>query len=156
MEGLVTLRVTGRQTHSRLLDPEVSIDAGISRRPSEVLVFPVGYVLFSPTVTILLGQTEVNDVQLIRETARRNSVSYGCTYKCLITRTHCNVITLWKFTSRVHIMELNPLTMHSEVELQENCIHTYTNHLLWLPKELQTYMCTYYAMSIHTQYMRVP
>ena len=38
-----------------LLYPEVGVDAGVSGRPCQVLVFPVGNVLVSPSVSVLLS-----------------------------------------------------------------------------------------------------
>ncbi len=40
----------------------MSVDTGISGSSSQVLIFPIGYVLVCTGVTILLGQTKVNDV----------------------------------------------------------------------------------------------
>ena len=45
-----------------LLDAEVSVDAGVPRSPGQVLVFSVGDVLVCPRVSVLLGETKVNDV----------------------------------------------------------------------------------------------
>ena len=38
-----------------LLYPQVGVDAGVPGRPSQVLVFPVGNVLVSPGVSVLLS-----------------------------------------------------------------------------------------------------
>ena len=43
------------------------VDAGISGGAREVLVLSVGNVLFGPRVSVLLGQTKINDEQLWSE-----------------------------------------------------------------------------------------
>ena len=47
-----------------LLDAQVGVDAGIARRPRQVLVFSVGDVLPGTVVTVLLGQTKVDQENL--------------------------------------------------------------------------------------------
>ena len=54
-----------------LLDPKVSVDAGVPGGSCEVLVFPVGDVLVGARVPELLGQPEVyhiHEVALLAET----------------------------------------------------------------------------------------
>jgi hypothetical protein len=48
-----------------LLDAEVCVDTGISGGAREVLVLSVGNVLFGSRVSVLLGQTKINDEQLV-------------------------------------------------------------------------------------------
>ena len=43
---------------------QVSVDASITRSPREVLVLPVGDVLVCLGVSVLLGETEVDHVDL--------------------------------------------------------------------------------------------
>ena len=43
-------------------DAEMSVDAGVTRRSGQVLVFPVRYVLVRARISILLGEAEVDDV----------------------------------------------------------------------------------------------
>ena len=43
----------------------MSVDAGVARGPRQVLVFPVGNVLVGPSVAILFGEAEVDDVNQI-------------------------------------------------------------------------------------------
>ena len=50
--------------NSRLLYSKMGIYAGISSCASKILVFPVWYVLFCSTVTKLLCQTKVDNVEL--------------------------------------------------------------------------------------------
>lgn len=56
---------------SRLLDAQVSVDAGVSGSASEVLVLSVRNVLLGPGVSVLLGQTKINDEQLWRKGRER-------------------------------------------------------------------------------------
>jgi hypothetical protein len=50
---------------SALLNAEVGVDAGVARRPRQVLVLPVGDVLVGPRITVLLRQAKVNDVDQV-------------------------------------------------------------------------------------------
>jgi hypothetical protein len=43
----------------------VGVDAGVARRPRQVLVLPVGDVLVGPRITVLLRQAKVNDVDQV-------------------------------------------------------------------------------------------
>lgn len=43
----------------------MSVYAGISRCSSQVLVFPIGYVLVCSGIAILFGQTKVDDVDQV-------------------------------------------------------------------------------------------
>ena len=54
---------------SGLLDAQVRVDAGVTGRARQVLVFPVGNVLTSPVVSKLLGQTVVDKEELVAVTS---------------------------------------------------------------------------------------
>jgi len=43
----------------------MSVDAGVTRCASQVLVFPVRDVLMRSSVAVLLGKTEIDDVNQI-------------------------------------------------------------------------------------------
>lgn len=47
---------------SRLTDSQVGVDRSITSCASQILVFPVRYVLVGPGISVLLGQTKINDV----------------------------------------------------------------------------------------------
>lgn len=49
-------------TASRLTNSQVGVDRGITGCASQILVFPVRDVLVGPGVSVLLGQTKINDV----------------------------------------------------------------------------------------------
>ena len=44
---------------------QVCVDAGVSGSPGQVLVLPVGNVLPGPVIAILLGQSEVDEEELV-------------------------------------------------------------------------------------------
>ena len=44
---------------------QMCVDAGVSGCSSQVLVFPVGYVLMGPGVAVLFGQAKVDDVHQV-------------------------------------------------------------------------------------------
>lgn len=48
-----------------LLNAKMGVDGGITGRPCEVLVLSVGNVGTGPVVTVLLGQTKVNEEKLV-------------------------------------------------------------------------------------------
>jgi hypothetical protein len=50
---------------SRLLNTQMSIDRSVPSGTSQVLVLPVGDMQVSLGVSVLLGQTEINDIDLI-------------------------------------------------------------------------------------------
>ncbi len=45
--------------------PKMCVDTGVSGCSSQVLVFPVRYVLVCASIAVLLGQTKVNDVDQV-------------------------------------------------------------------------------------------
>mmetsp|Transcript_12576 Transcript_12576/g.26627 ORF Transcript_12576/g.26627 Transcript_12576/m.26627 type:complete len:345 (+) Transcript_12576:829-1863(+) len=45
-----------------LLDTDVGVDRGVPRRPGQVLVLAVGYVLVGAGIAVLFGQTEIDNV----------------------------------------------------------------------------------------------
>ena len=51
--------------HLRLLYAQMSVDASVSCCTSQVLVLAIRNVLFSPRVSILLGQAKVNNEKLL-------------------------------------------------------------------------------------------
>ena len=70
-----------------LLDPKVSVDAGVPGGACEVLVFPVGDVLVSAGVAVLLGQAEVDDVDevsFLAETPEKQS-AVSNNHQCAVT-----------------------------------------------------------------------
>ena len=53
-----------RRSYLRLFNSEVSVDASIASSARQVLVLSVGNVKLGPSITVLLGQSKVNDKQL--------------------------------------------------------------------------------------------
>ena len=60
------------QSSLRLLYSKMSIDAGVSSSPSEVLVLTIRYMLLTTSITIFLGKTKINDEQLHKWKQHRN------------------------------------------------------------------------------------
>lgn len=52
-----------------LLNAKMGVDGGIAGRPCEVLVLSVGNVGAGPVVTVLFGQTKVNEEKLVAVSA---------------------------------------------------------------------------------------
>jgi hypothetical protein len=59
------LAVVNRRANSVHTDTQVGIDAGVSGSASQVLVLPVRDVEMGLRVTVLLGKTKVNHVDLV-------------------------------------------------------------------------------------------
>lgn len=53
-----------RRNYLRLFNSKVSVDTSIASSARQVLVLSVGNVKFGASITILLGQSKVNDKQL--------------------------------------------------------------------------------------------
>lgn len=56
-------------TSPPLFNAQVSVDGGIASSTSQILVLPIGYVSTRPVVSVLLGQTKVNQEQFVTVTA---------------------------------------------------------------------------------------
>ena len=54
----------GQRVHN-LTDTEVSVDAGIACSTSQVLVLTIWNMEMGLRVTVLLGQTEIDDIDLV-------------------------------------------------------------------------------------------
>lgn len=49
-------------TSSRLTNSQVGVDRGVTGCASQILVFPIRDVLVGPGISVLLGQTKIDDV----------------------------------------------------------------------------------------------
>ena len=68
----------------RLLDAQVRVDAGIAGCSSEVLVLAVWDVDVGLGIAVLLGETKVDDVDLLMRRGVTNSVISGLAYRACL------------------------------------------------------------------------